>query len=747
MIQPCISVTGDVEALEARRLLASFGVEGFTLLDDADRPIHDLNGDVVDVPLEGPTSLAIRADTFGDVRSVGFSGFSSQVENWAPYASFGDNDGDYNTRLARPGDEWHLSATGYSLHGTSGTAGRSDSITIRFVDVSVDPPTDSDDRQALFVVAEPGNVNTSERMIAGRLARAGFVLLMADDDTVTSASAAGMDLVVISKTVTSTKIGTKLNDVAAGVLFWEDNLQDELAGVSGDQSHYTSDRLDIDPDGEGHPLAAGFRPQDDLVSYTTRIRDVTDFSWGEPSRSNPDVVIVAANEKGSNDVHIYGYEEGARLDDGRTAPSRRVFFGLYDDSFRYLTAEGLRLWDAAVAWTSDSPDTDEPDQPDDDDQDGDGGDGDNGGDSGGNGGGGGDGGAVDPDDIVWSDPIVITKGGTYTGAWRSTDRSTPAVSIRTSEPVYIVDSFVTGRGDLIHSIQGSARITVVDTHGWGMNPNVHGKHIGRFVYAYNFASVNLEGNYMQGTTGMVLNGNKAGGTVRIVGNRAMNIDGRLSDGAGGFLGGGKHHRAQFINLDKVQNVPGVEIAWNQVLNEPGKSRVEDNINLYQSSGTATSPIRIHNNLIQGAYNADPANDDNFAGGGILLGDGHDGSAYAHAYENVVIGTTNYGIAISGGHSQRIYNNRVLSAGVLPDGTAIAAQNVGIYIWDYHKAGSAFHSNSGEGNLIGWVRGDGRNDWWVPDAEEWRNNTRWSSDPTLADEAEEAAQWKQRLTDR
>ena len=68
-----------------------------------------------------------------------------------------------------------------------------------------------------------------------------------------------------------------------------------------------------------------------------------------------------------------------------------------------------------------------------------------------------------------------------------------------------------------------------------------------------------------------------------------------------------------------------------MINEPGKSRVEDNINIYLSSGTAAIPILIHDNYIQGAYTINPAQgsysnktysyDWSYAGGGILLGDG------------------------------------------------------------------------------------------------------------------------------
>ena len=130
----------------------------------------------------------------------------------------------------------------------------------------------------------------------------------------------------------------------------------------------------------------------------------------------------------------------------------------------------------------------------------------------------------------------------------------------------------------------------------------------------------LENNDLEGTSGIYLLNYRgdftAAETVRVVATGAE-IDGRKSDGRGGFLDFNKrvHRRdgssesgfriVQFLQMDKVQNVPGMEVAWNEVINEPGKSRVEDNVNIYKSSGTAASPLRIHDNYIQGAFTIRP----------------------------------------------------------------------------------------------------------------------------------------------
>lgn len=121
-----------------------------------------------------------------------------------------------------------------------------------------------------------------------------------------------------------------------------------------------------------------------------------------------------------------------------------------------------------------------------------------------------------------------------------------------------------------------------------------------------------------------------------------------------------------------------------MINEPNNSFVEDNISTYRSSGTASTPVRIHNNFIMGGYPINPATD-GYSGGGIMAGDGdHDDGkvpppAYIYVYDNQVINTTNYGIAIAGGHNHKVLRNRVVNAGKLSDGTVVKASNVGVYV--------------------------------------------------------------------
>jgi hypothetical protein len=352
------------------------------------------------------------------------------------------------------------------------------------------------------------------------------------------------------------------------------------------------------------------------------------------------------------------------------------------------------------------------------------------------------------------------------------------VTIRTSEPVTLVNSRLRGRGDLIQTAVGNTRLTVRNCYGYGLNPNVAGKAPGRFLRAEYFRSIKVENNYLEGTGGIYLlnyrGDTAAGDTVKVLNNRAHNIDGRKSDGHGGWLdynirtrlNNGKAEEGfeirQFLQLDKVRGVPGMEVAWNEVVNDPGASRVEDNINIYLSGGTPDSPLRIHDNYIRGGYTIRPwqdsyrdgtyAYDWSYSGGGILLGDGATtdlaaAPAYVWAYDNQVVSTTNYGIAIAAGHDNQLYHNRIISCGLLPDGRAIAAQNVGAYIWDLHKAGpKGFYNNGGHDNTVGWVKAGGkRNDWWMPNASSWVNNVHRVGPINRDTETAEFASWRRKLT--
>lgn len=327
-------------------------------------------------------------------------------------------------------------------------------------------------------------------------------------------------------------------------------------------------------------------------------------------------------------------------------------------------------------------------------------------------------------------PIVITRGGVYRGHWQSFDARTPAVMIRTSQPVVIEDSLIESRGPLIFSAFARARVTVRNNRGVALSPDRPLKehaYPGRFLHLEEFSSAVVENNDLTGTSGMYFRdfrGDAARGeSVRVNRNRALNIDGRYSTGVGTFSDS-EARTVQFVQFNRLRDLVGAEIGWNEVINQPGRSRPEEVVSMYESSGTAASPIQIHDNFLQGAYAARPTTSA-YSGGGMNLGDGNgrtlaEATGFIDAYRNVVVNTGNQGIAVSAGHDIRVYHNRVLSSGYLQDGRPIAAQNVGMYVWDFNhgRPYGTFYNISVHDNLVGWstpLNGrDTTNPWWFPD---------------------------------
>lgn len=369
--------------------------------------------------------------------------------------------------------------------------------------------------------------------------------------------------------------------------------------------------------------------------------------------------------------------------------------------------------------------------------------------------------------IQYDAPITIRKGGTYRGNWRSTDADKAAVTIATGEPVVIEDSNIESRGTLIVSAYVRADLTIRNTRGVALSPNRpdgEKRHPGRFLLMEEFKNVLVENNEMIGTSGMYfrkyLGDANRGQTIRVLRNRARNIDGRYSSGPDGFSPTG-YDFVQFVQFNDVKDIAKAEIAWNEVINEPGKSRVEEIVNMFSSRGTVSSRIAIHDNYFQGAYPTRPETD-KFAGGGIMMGDGgakvlKDATGYIRAYRNQIISTSNEGIAIAAGHDIDVFQNRVVSSGYLPDGSRIASQNVGIYLWDTegNQRYGTFFNNVVRDNVVGWAlplrSPTAQNPTWLPDCartsagqSRCTGNTVLPGPVTLQVEQQEYRRWQDKL---
>lgn len=105
--------------------------------------------------------------------------------------------------------------------------------------------------------------------------------------------------------------------------------------------------------------------------------------------------------------------------------------------------------------------------------------------------------------------------------------------------------------------------------------------------------------------------------IKVMYNKILDTDGRLSNGKNGWHGSGSTLSgigASAISISCLNGVSGVEIAWNEIVNIPDSSLVEDVVNFYLSSGTKQSPIKFHDNYIQGTYPYPCTFNGDFSGG-------------------------------------------------------------------------------------------------------------------------------------
>jgi hypothetical protein len=158
---------------------------------------------------------------------------------------------------------------------------------------------------------------------------------------------------------------------------------------------------------------------------------------------------------------------------------------------------------------------------------------------------------------------------------------------------------------------------------------------------------------------------------------------------------GPYPRGQIVQFNGVVG-SGNKITCNiSDQTTPGyKDGTEDHINTWLSSGTAASPMLIQYNKLRGGGPSD-------SGGGIVAGDG--GGSYITVDTNILVNPGQYGVAIAGGHDNKLLNNKVYS-------TAFAWSNIGAFVWNQYAPTA--NNETVSGNRVNWINKDGAaNNWW------------------------------------
>jgi len=208
------------------------------------------------------------------------------------------------------------------------------------------------DSLALFIVADDVNMNAAENEIFTRLSDMGFIVTPISQNAISDGAADGMQLVLISATVSSGTVSTnmpELTTLGIPVINWEPFIYDFLGFQETDGGEFlVTDTTALEIVNGTHPLAGGLPAGIVLISDIQK-----NVSYGNPQG---DAIVIAINSVDTARKVLFGYEKGAAMFSGN-APARRVGTFLLNDVADSLNDEGWTLFDASVIWAMGSGST------------------------------------------------------------------------------------------------------------------------------------------------------------------------------------------------------------------------------------------------------------------------------------------------------------------------------------------------------------------------------------------------------
>jgi hypothetical protein len=322
-----------------------------------------------------------------------------------------------------------------------------------------------------------------------------------------------------------------------------------------------------------------------------------------------------------------------------------------------------------------------------------------------------------------TDALIVSNGSNvFTGNWENTSYSADngaAVYVTATQPVILENCRFKAQKYCVSSLSNGSNITVRNCIGVVKNTTQAGQPAHRFLNVEQGSTVVCENNTMIGGGIYLYQQASVGGLtlVRIRYNRAINIDGRLSDGAGGIV----FERAntanvyfqakQFLQMNAVRGATNVDVSWNEIVNEPFFSRPEDVISIYASSGTSLSPISVANNFLWGCFSSRPHELTSYSGGGILCDGGSStwtdeatvACKWINIDDNQAAMVTQYGISVAYGNNINVRRNRIICPNTLR-GRTLTTANVGAYTGGgLRSQANGFNANiSIDNNVIGCV---------------------------------------------
>ena len=153
-------------------------------------------------------------------------------------------------------------------------------------------------------------------------------------------------VLILSSTFGSGSARGKFQDSVIPILNWEEALLRDTGGefsMASDRPKDTSEHSIIIK--EEHPITAGF----DVDSTVVLTEDAAEFWWATGDLA-PGSVALACDDDDDFNSFLQIIEPGDELLSGDPAPGKRVMLGFTDNTFNFLTDDGLTLFGQAIDW-------------------------------------------------------------------------------------------------------------------------------------------------------------------------------------------------------------------------------------------------------------------------------------------------------------------------------------------------------------------------------------------------------------
>ncbi len=193
---------------------------------------------------------------------------------------------------------------------------------------------------ALFVVGESTAMPTKDVMVRDTLRAMGYSVRTLSARNTKAADAAGRAVVVISESMSSGDLNTKLRDVAVPVVCYESYLFDDMkmTGSAGTEWGHSNPQTQINWIQPSH--------YDGYSGPLTVFDATTEMNFGKPS---PSALVFATSVENSSKALFFTYEKGDQMV-GMAAPHRRALLWIGDAS--HLTPTGWSIFRSAVDWAA-----------------------------------------------------------------------------------------------------------------------------------------------------------------------------------------------------------------------------------------------------------------------------------------------------------------------------------------------------------------------------------------------------------